>query len=106
MSLSGFTVAGLIQSGLMAKLIEFLTNTQFATTVLALVCLLVVFVSSETRNPQHYHPAEMFVVSMSVVLMIVHAALTEVQSVVTTHQPWGGVALLVPWLVAGVILAR
>jgi membrane protein insertase Oxa1/YidC/SpoIIIJ len=71
-----------------------------------LAAMLIVFMSSGTRDPSYYHPVEMVWIGLSVALLGAHAFLVQVQNLVASFYPWGTVVVFVVLLVATAILAR
>ncbi|AGN02674.1 hypothetical protein L593_13675 [Salinarchaeum sp. Harcht-Bsk1] len=101
-----FAVLTFVVTGLASEAITFLEAHPAITVVASLVCLVVIFASSNTRSPEYYHWAEMGIVFASIGLMIASAFLAEFAAFVATYQPvTGGIISLVA-LVAAAITGR
>jgi len=101
-----FAVVGLVQTGLMLDIVDLLTQYKFLPLAGSFAAYAVVFASSGTRNPQHYHTAEWIVVSLTAVVMITHAVMVEIQELVSNLQPWASIVIMVLMVVTGAILGK
>ena len=100
-----FAVLGLIMVGIAGDVVSLMETYKFLPLAAAFACYSVIFASSGTRNPEHYHPAEWFVVVLTALLMVAHTVLIEVQNIVMGSLPVTVLVLLLMNLTAA-ILAR
>jgi len=101
-----FAVVGLVMTGLAGDVVEMLNKHQYLPLAMSFIAYALVFASSGTRNPQHYHPAEWVFVSMTGILMIAHAFLSEVQTLIANNDPAASVVIMFFMVVTGAILSK
>jgi|GEM_PF-2629622 len=106
LGITAYTVLSLTMLGLTGDAVELMETYQWLPLTGSLAAMLIVFISSGTRDPSRYHPVEMVWVVLSVVLLGAHAFLVEVQDFVGSFDPWGTVVVFFVLLVATAILAR
>lgn len=105
-AMMAFAVMGLIMVGIAGDVVTIMETYKFLPLSVTFGAYAVIFASSGTRNPEHYHPAEWFIVALTGVLMIAHAVLAEVQSLIESAWPYGPVAVLLLMTITSAILAR
>jgi len=101
--LTVFAGLGLYVSGLAQEAIDFLDTYPFVSVVASLICLLVIFASSNNRNPEDYHPAEAAIVFGAVGLMLALQWLGSFADFIASAQPVSGLFVLFVMLVAAAI---
>jgi hypothetical protein len=106
LALMFFAVVGLVQTGLMLDIVDMLTRYKFLPLAGSFAAYALVFASSGTRNPQHYHPLEWAIVSVTAVIMTAHATLAEVQTLVTNTSPWSSVLIMGLMVICGAVLGK
>ncbi|ELZ23635.1 hypothetical protein C475_15228 [Halosimplex carlsbadense 2-9-1] len=106
LALMFFAVVGLVQTGLMLDIVDMLTQYKFLPLAGSFAAYAIVFASSGTRNPQHYHPLEWAIVSVTAVIMTAHATLAEVQTLVTNTSPWSSILIMGLMVVCGAVLGK
>jgi hypothetical protein len=101
-----FAIAGLVQTGLMMDIVEFMTTYKFLPLAASFGAYVVAFAVSGTRDPRYYHPVEYGVVMLTGGVMVAHTGLTEVQDFVASYDPWASIGVMTLMVVTGAILAR
>lgn len=105
-ALAVFTFASAVHLGIAGDIITWMETYKLAPFALTMGALALIFASSSTRNPQHYHPVEWGLVVVGIAVMLATTFLVEASSVVAGHEPWSQIALLVLYLVDAAIIAR
>ena len=106
LGITAFTVLSLTMLGITGDAVSLMETYQWLPLTGTLAAMVIVFISSGTRDPSYYHPVEMVWVGVSVVVMGANAFLVEFQDLVASFDPWGTVVVFVVILVATAILAR
>lgn len=101
-----FAIAGLVQTGLMMDIVEFMTTYKFLPLAASFGAYIVAFAVSGTRDPRYYHPVEWGIVMVTGVIMVAHTAFAEIQDLVAQYDPWASIAVMTIMVVTGAILAR
>ncbi|KAA9404541.1 hypothetical protein EGO51_19290 [Haloarcula hispanica] len=104
--LMAFTVMSLTMLGITGDVVSWMETYQWLPLTGTLAAMVVIFLSSGTRDPSMYHPVEVVFTLLSVALMAGHAFLTEVQNFVAQFDPWGTVVVFVIFVIASAILSR
>lgn len=106
LAMLAFGVMGLIMVGLAGDVVSLMETHQYLPLAVSMMAYAVIFASSGTRNPEYYHPAEWFIVVLTGIVMIAHAALAEFQQIVADLWPFGAIVVLFMMILTSAILAR
>jgi len=101
-----FAFTGLVMTGLLDTVLSLIESHKMVPLIVALVSLLIMWASSNTRDPSYYHPAELGVIGAVVALMIMMIYWPPMSDLVTSNQPWTGVGVMGLMVVAGAIVMR
>lgn len=101
-----FMVASLTMLGLTGEVVDLMETHRWLPFTATLGALVIIFLSSGTRDPNYYHPVEMAVVLISVAVMALYAFLDAFVTFIGTYDPWATVIVFLFLLLASAILAR
>lgn len=101
-----FAAFGLYVSGLAQQALDFLDAHPIVSLVGSLVCLIVIFFSSNSRSVDDYHPAEAAILFAAIALMIAMQWLASFAEFIASTQPVSGGILLLVMLVAAAIVGK
>lgn len=101
-----FAFLGLLMTGWLERAVELAQTYSYVPVIAALVSLLIMWASSNTRDPSYYHPAELGIVGGVVGLMLGHAFWPPLAEFVTANNPITGGIMLLLMIVAGAIVMR
>ncbi|MCL9812513.1 hypothetical protein [Natranaeroarchaeum aerophilus] len=111
-ALALFTFLSAVQTGVAGWLIDLMYHNPLIPVTLSLLALIVVFMSSNTRDPSDFHPSEVGVVLLAILLCLAHGFVAPFRDFVTDPalQPHGvpivGFVLLLVMLGAGFIVSK
>lgn len=101
-----FMVAGLTMLGLTGDVVQLMETHRWLPFTATLGALVLIFISSGTRDPGYYHPVETTLVLFTVVVMMLYAFLDAFVNFLNQFDPWATVIVFLLMLVCSAILAR
>lgn len=101
-----FAISGFVMTGIAGTVIDYLHTYQFLPLGMSFGAIALAFMTSDTRDPRYYHPAESAFVVGTMALMGAHAFMTEVQDFVAQHNPISGAVVIVVMVIASAIVSR
>lgn len=74
--------------------------------IVSLAAYAIAFMSSETRDFQHYEQKEQFLIAAGPALVLANEYVTEIADVVVDNDPWGGVVFFVIVMASWGVVSR
>lgn len=101
-----FAISGFVITGIAGTVVDYLHTYQFLPLGLSFGALALAFMTSDTRDPRYYHPAESGFVVATMAFMAIHAFMTEVQDLVAQYNPVSGLLVIAVMVIASAIVSR
>lgn len=106
LGMMAFLAFSLTFMGLTGELVSLMEQHPWLPLTGSLAALVLIFMSSGTRDPSYYSTAEVVTVAGGLVAMSAYSYLDEFSQFVDGYDPWGRVVLLAFLVIVSAILAR